>query len=263
VSTPFPGPIVEHYVLGPEVGEPAINVRCFRCDRGSAGVSFFTVPKHALALRSICARARPAPRRGPGRRGERVDDRTGAFPLCSVRCGARLGRSVSARMRSAGTWVAASAEVPAFGKVAWPANDTPTPRSSAVREHCGDEKSVDDDRALVVGNTASVRRRPRWWFDHDGFPSSTASSSSASKRLRLLPRIARRIVAKHSEPRSSPTATAFRMREQVRATREVFLWSAVPSVVRVMPEYREHPVRAAPELCKRPAAVLVPRSCRR
>src|SRR5690242_7367771 len=97
--------------------------------------------KHSAALRSICcsSSAGSSPR-ACASAASVWTTLAGSFGLPRTGCGARYGESVSARMRSPGTCVAARRRSTALGKVALPANETHQPRSSAVGSMCGDEK---------------------------------------------------------------------------------------------------------------------------
>ena len=142
-----PGADLEHDVVRPELREPADHAEDVLVDAGNAGRALLRSTSQSrstpLRSRSICARARPAPRpRACGERGERVDDVRRLVRLAadglrrkvrrsrSPQGSARQGPASPRARRSTRLWV---------GDVAGE-RDVPARARARLGSRCGDEK---------------------------------------------------------------------------------------------------------------------------
>jgi len=137
-----------------------------------------------------------------------------------------IGRVVSARMRSAGTWVARGGG-DAFGR-SHSANEDVPAAVERRRENGGEEKQGRDDRARVVCKHERVSSRP------SGCGSRRASRAHANFSLsaQLGGEEATLVVARRSSRNTVEPCIAhcagLRMREQVATSGEVVPAVAVP-----------------------------------
>src|SRR6185437_13825170 len=177
------GADLEHDVVRPQLRQPVEHPEDVRVAQEVLAVLFLRPrahgsEKHSAAFRSTCCSSSAGSSARAWASAARVwTTLAGSFRFPRTGCGARYGESVSARMRSAGTWVAARRRSTAFGKVALPANEMYQSRSSAVGSMCGDEKQW---RTTVPAKSTSAPRvsssAARVWIT-TGFPSSAASPS--------------------------------------------------------------------------------------
>src|SRR5487761_237557 len=182
---------LEDDVLRSERGEPADDAEDVLVDEEVLPVFLLHSPKYAAALASIRPSSSAAsPPRACASAARVYMTYAGSLRRPRADWGARYGESVSARIRSAGTWLAARRSSLAFGNVALPANDTYQPRSSAVGSSRGEEKQCrttvpsSAERAASVSSSAA-----RVWMT-TGFPSSAARPSWDSNIYRCASGVA-------------------------------------------------------------------------
>ena len=178
---------LEHDVFWRELGEAlddAEDVRVGEEVLAEPLLAYAHSEKHAVAFASICrSRSAGSSPRACARAASVWTTYAGSFGWPRFGCGARYGESVSARIRSAGTCVAARRRSTAFGKLALPANETYQPRSSAVESRCGDEKQWRTTVPVCPASAARVSASAARVWMTTGFPSSAASSSCARRAV--------------------------------------------------------------------------------
>ena len=238
---------LEHDVVRPELGEAADHAEDVRVDEEVLAELLLRRRRSCRQTEALGrvrvdlrARARPAPPRAPARAPRACGRRTPARSAGRAPAAARgRAQSVSARIRSAGTCVAARRRSTAFGKVALPANETYQPRSSAVGAGAATRSSGGrrvpskprERRERVVVGGARV--------DHDRLVRARRRARAAARRGAAARRAARsRGTSRGPSPRPRRPSGA----RAARATLGDVVVGRVARLVRVDAEDREDAV---------------------
>ena len=253
---------LEHDVVGRELGEAADHAEDVLVDEEVLAElllrrDFMRSPKHSVALRSICrSSSRRLLARAPARARRACARRTPARSRCPrTGCGARYGASVSARIRSAGTCVAASRRSTRL-RERHVAGERDVPAALERRlEQVRRREAVEDDAAVEAGERGERVGVGGARVDDDGLPQSRRRRRAARRTERAARRAARsRGTSRARSPPPRPPSDARAARAPRRRRRR-----SRAGLVRVDAEDREDAVvRSASSSARRQPATSVP-----